>query len=399
MRSIHLITLSFSVVFFISCAQTQEPPQPTQQPITIVNVPSSEAAKDTVVALPKKIYDNRFNNVSGILSGVRDSLNPLKYLYDIAIWRENKMFIDNSWKKLDKNRLKPMQKWSSKELVAANKDSKTVFYPFSGPDFLTANAFFPKAETLIMLGLEPIGSLPKIDEMDTVQARAYCEDFKRSLSDIFEKSYFITSYMLRDFKKEEVNGLLPVLCFFVKRTGYQITDIKYLVKHNQDTIMEVPYETKEKFFGVKVSCEKNDTLKTVYYFKYDVSNQQFNDSCAFYRFVNRNTKNAITYIKSGSYLLHANFMSNLRKLIMRNSNYVLQDDTGIPYSYFEKDKSWTTKLYGKYIQPVKDFPYLKMQEGIVKAFEKDSANIPDIPFHLGYHWQQKKDLLIYAAKK
>ena len=40
-----------------------------------------------------------------------------------------------------------------------------------------------------------------------------------------------------------------------------------------------------------------------------------------------------------------------------------------------------------------------MQTGIVKAFAKDSSAIPDLPFHLGYHWQSKKDLLIYATKK
>ena len=42
---------------------------------------------------------------------------------------------------------------------------------------------------------------------------------------------------------------------------------------------------------------------------------------------------------------------------------------------------------------------LQLQAGILKAFAKDSSAIPDLPFHLGYHWQSKKDLLIYAAKK
>jgi hypothetical protein len=251
-----------------------------------------------------------------------------------------------------------------------------------------------------MLGLEPIGSLPPINRFSNEEALDYTGDFKKSLTDIFEKSYFITSYMLRDFQKQKVNGLLPVLCFFIKKTDHKIIDIRFLVKRNNDSIIEETYSANSKnYFGVKVTCKKDSLVKTVYYFRYDVSNKQFNDTCVFYKFINSNTKNSVTYVKSASYLLHANFMSNMKKLILRNSNYVLEDDTGIPYDDIDKTKQYDIKLYGKYAKPVKDFPYLKMQQGIVAAFEKDSASIPSLPFHLGYHWQSKKDLLIYATKK
>ena len=78
---------------------------------------------------------------------------------------------------------------------------------------------------------------------------------------------------------------------------------------------------------------------------------------------------------------------------------MLEDDTGIPYNDIEKTREWDIKLYGKYSKPVKDFPYLQLQTGIVNAFQTDSLNIPDLPFHLGYHWALKKDLLIYSIKK
>ena len=92
-------------------------------------------------------------------------------------------------------------------------------------------------------------------------------------------------------------------------------------------------------------------------------------------------------------------MSNMKNLILNNSNYVIQDDTGIPYNYFSDSAKWSVQLYGEYVKPVKNFPYLKMQKGIMDAYAKDSASVPKLPFHLGYHWQQKKDVLIYASKK
>ena len=370
---------------------------------------NNEGVNQQIVVKPKKIIKdtlqkqkksaNNFNEVSAILAGMSDSSSAFNHLLDSVAWKENQNFMNQSWKKLEVNRLNKLVKWSDKELKAANKDCKTVFYPFSGPDFLTVNAFFPKADKMILLGLEPIGSLPPIHKYSNESAKFYANDFKKSLTDIFDKSYFITQYMLRDFQKHKVNGLLPVLCFFIKKTNHRIINIRYLVRHNNDSITEVDYNTKQKIFGVKVTCEKDNITKNIYYFRYDVSNPKFNDSSIFYKFVNANTVNSVTYIKSASYLLHANFMSNMKKLILKNSNYLLEDDTGIPYDDIEKTKEFSIKLYGRYIQPIKNFPYLRMQTGIVKAFAKDSSAIPDLPFHLGYHWQSKKDLLIYATKK
>lgn len=392
------MSMRFTVFFvfsliLVSCYQTSH----KEKERIVVKKPEQTAKRDTVIK--KTSIINPQNNIAAILSGVNEAENPLNHLFDSSAWGENRDFINKSWVKLQSSRLDPIEKWSKKELTGASKNCRTVFYPFSGPDFITANSFFPSGNELVMLGLEPIGSLPEIDKFSNEEAKDYCNDFKKSLTDIFQKSYFITAYMLRDFQKQKVNGLLPVLSFFIKKTNHTILKINYLVKYNNDSIGEVDYNSKLKPFGVKIRCSKNDSIKTVYYFKYDVSNKQFNDTCAFYKFIDKHTLNSVTYIKSASYLLHANFMSNMKKLILKNSNYVLEDDTGIPYNDIAKAKNWEIKLYGKYTQPVKDFPYLKMQTGILEAFQKDSASIPDVPFHLGYHWQSKKDLLIYATKK
>ncbi len=391
MSTKNLVIFFLAATSVIACSpepeQRKEEP-PIQKPIV----------KDTVVE-PQEPTTNRFNDISGILSGVDESGNTLRPLFDTVAWKEHKAFIDESWSKLRKNRLDLMETWTKQELPETANGHETVFYPFSGPDFLTANAFFPNAKKIIMLGLEPVGSLPAIDQLTTKQAEDYSNDFKRSLTDIFEKSYFITKYMLRDFQKQEVNGLLPVMCFFIKKTDHKILDIKYMIRKVQDSIVEQDYATQEKPFGVKITCRKGDVVKTVYYFKYDVSNKLFNDTCVFYKFINTNTSGAITYIKSASYLLHAAFMNNMKELILKNSDYVLQDDTGIPYNYFEESGNWNLKLYGKYTKPVKDFSYLSMQKSIQKAIKRDSANIPELPFHLGYHWGNNKDLLIFASKK
>jgi hypothetical protein len=346
--------------------------------------------------------DNRFNNITAVISGEKGKAGTLNYLFDTLAWASHSKFIDSSWKRLENKRLVAMQEWGRKEFETLNKQTKTVFYPFSGPDYLTAHAFFPEADKYIMLGLEPVGKLPDLEKFKKGDALDYANDFKKSLGDIFDKSYFITRKMLNDFQAQKVNGLLPVLTFFIKKSGNDILDIKYLVRFNQDSIREVTYDYADKEnkpFGVRVDFLQAGKTKSVYYFKYDVSDKKFNDTTVFFQYINENTSGAITYIKSASYLLHAGFMSNMRKLVLKNSTAIIQDDTGIPFKYFQENGSFDIKLYGQYTRPVSDFPYLKEQKPLQEAFKADSANIGKLPFHLGYHWGSKKDVIIYARKR
>ncbi|MCE3227860.1 MAG: hypothetical protein K0S32_2411 [Bacteroidetes bacterium] len=404
MRAHNILQLFVLLSIFISCSSSDSPnkSEPVKVATDTLKKDSATVSTTTETTGVTGTPENRFNYITAVLCGDKGKAGDLNYLFDTLAWKNHSKFIDSSWKRLEKKRLVAMQNWGRKEFEQANSQAKMVFYPFSGPDYLTAHAFFPNADKYVMLGLEPVGKLPDLKKFKAVEASDYSQDFKKSLGDIFDKSYFITKKMLNDFQSQKVNGLLPVLAFFIRKSGNEILDVKYLVRYNQDSISEVNYDFKDndhKPFGVRVDFLQEGKQKSVYYFKYDVSDKQFNDTTVFYKYIDKNSANCITYLKSASYLLHANFMSNMRKLIIRNSIAVVQDDTGIPFKYFEEGKNFDIKLYGAYTKPVSDFPYLSLQKPLQEAFKKDSANVGKLPFHLGYHWGTKKDVIIYAKKK
>ncbi|MCW3077465.1 MAG: hypothetical protein JWO32_2074 [Bacteroidetes bacterium] len=401
-----ILLLIFCVSFAFGCNSSVSENK-KEEPKKSADTASLTLKNDSTSATSENINvnvntNNRFNNITAVLCGEKGKAGDLNYLFDTLAWAQHTKFIDSSWKRLERKRLVSMQKWGRKEFEKSNAEAKMVFYPFSGPDYLTAHAFFPQADKYVMLGLEPVGKLPDLQKFKAGEALEYATDFKKSLGDIFDKSYFITKKMLNDFQSQKVNGLLPVLAFFIKKSGNDILDVKYLIRYKQDSISEVNYDFKDndhKPFGVRVDFLQEGKQKSVYYFKYDVSDKQFNDTTIFYKYINKNATHCITYIKSASYLLHANFMSNMRKLILKNSVAVIQDDTGIPFKYFEEGKDFDVKLYGQYTKPVSDFPYLSLQKPLQEAFKRDSAKVEKLPFHLGYHWGTKKDVIIYARKK
>ena len=88
---------------------------------------------------------------------------------------------------------------SKKEIMSAWRDKNisvsqgTLFYPFSGPDFLHANVFFPNYDTIVMIGLEPTGSADvKLSQYTEPQVFS---DITRSLSAILNHSFFLTKAM------------------------------------------------------------------------------------------------------------------------------------------------------------------------------------------------------------
>jgi hypothetical protein len=64
-----------------------------------------------------------------------------------------------------------------------------LFYPFSGPDILHAQTFFPEADKYVMIGLEPVGSLPEFKKEETDSLDAYYNKVNTSLNAILKFSF------------------------------------------------------------------------------------------------------------------------------------------------------------------------------------------------------------------
>lgn len=340
------------------------------------------------------ITDNRVAFFSGMAHGQTECLGKLD---TTKSWKSFSAAMDTMFKKIEVNRLEKMRIWADSQLVNS-KAPTTVFYPFSGPDFLNANVFFPKAENYIMIALEPIGDLPNFCTMQPKAVNSYLNSVNRSLSDIFMRSYFITMKMLGALKKDSVNGTVPLITLFIKRTGHNIVSIKPIGvgadgKWNYlDSLKAVKGVTKGvKIDFVDIDCDKP---QSVFYFKTDISNDGLNLNPGFRKYLSL-LPNSYSYLKAASYLMQWKEFSMIRNTIFEKSDCILQDDSGIGYQYFDKTK-WDIRLFGKYQKPNKEFGNIN-EPDLAKAY-KDSVYRP-VPFVLGYNWKTKSINMLYAVKK
>jgi hypothetical protein len=334
------------------------------------------------------------------ISGLACAAEPLRKLQESAEWRSFSESVGAIWAELEAKRLAPMRTWAGTELVAANQATRTVFYPFGGPDLLTPLLLFPHADTYVLLGLEFVGKLPRFDESAPRNVRPYFDDLVLSLSDFVDKSYFITRNMDATLYGNKVEGVLPLLCFFLKRTGFVISSIKPIDILPTGEWSEAdpaagrrhrrPYGCKVEFFA-----PGSERLRTVYYFSADLADAVFKKDSPLHASL-MNLVFETTYIKSASYLMHYAEFSNIRNLILAKSRFVLEDDTGIPYRYFPLSE-WACQLYGAYVDPVSDFKGVGQAD--LRAAYADRAAVKPLPFHLGYHWSTKKDSVLFFRKK
>ena len=59
-----------------------------------------------------------------------------------------------------------------------------------------------------------------------------------------------------------------------------------------------------------------------------------------------------------------------------------------------RDSNWTTSLFGRYVNPIKDFEStmsIITQEDLRSAYDDNSLNKGYLPFSLGYHWRNRKN--------
>jgi len=269
--------------------------------------------------------------------------------------------------------------------------------------------FFPNDSLYILMAMEFPGSLPQMKKMDSTHALRYLWSVRGALNDLFNRSYFITSYMSKGVS-QDARGTVPVICLFLARTGNTIIDIRKYHLNNDGTT--TPLASDSSLIGIKndfaeIYFRKNGSEKVqkVIYISCNLSNDTYPDNKsiigltenkALYNWMQK-ISDCNTYLKAASYLPHNPFMSMVRDLILAKSKVILQDDTGVPFSYLTDDK-WNVSFYGNYSAPIKDFPHGYYQPDLRKAYDKGPVGKMD--FSLGYHAQdQKNQNLIMAIRK
>src|SRR5438132_9263492 len=156
---------------------------------------------------------------------VTGALEPLTH---DPTWQEHSQAMNEAWTRKEQQQIWPIRQWMQANAPQYHRSNDTVFYMFSGPDFLYASIFFPLSSNYVLAGLEPIGNVPELTQVPPEMLAAHLNSLRHFLYSILRFQYFITKEMSADLGRGIVGGTLPILYVFLTRLGYTIVDAAHV---------------------------------------------------------------------------------------------------------------------------------------------------------------------------
>jgi hypothetical protein len=342
-------------------------------------------------AVPSRAADTvTADDTARFLAGMPPSAgSPLTPLTQDPAWERHARFFDAAFAQLEQHQLSKIRAWAEVNLAAPRP---TMFYMFSGPDFLYADAFYSKATTYVLSALEPPGSVPDLTRLPRGGVGAALYDVERSMGSILSFSFFITKKMRVDLRAGELNGTLPILYVFLARSGKTIRDVSPVALDDRGAAYfanENPGKNATR--GVRIVYAGSDgQQKTLYYFSTDLSNPGVRAS-GFLKFCDTLAPGN-SLLKSASYLLHSGNFSIVRNFLLAKSATIIQDDSGIPLVYYDP-KKWRLFPFGRYAGPIAEFPG-RYQEQYAELFSRSQP----MDFGIGYRWRSHESNLLLSVR-
>jgi hypothetical protein len=330
------------------------------------------------------------DDTAKFLAGMVPSADsPLMPLTQEAAWQRHAKFFDSAFEKLEQRQLSRIRAWADTNLAAPKP---TMFYMFSGPDFLYANAFHSKASTYVLSALEPVGSVPDLSRLPRGGIASALYNVERSLGSILSFSFFITKQMKTDLQAGQISGTLPILYVFLARSGMTVKSVSPISLDDQGAAYFAGENAGPNAVrGVRIIFAGSDGQeKTLYYFSTDLSNSGVKAS-GFLKFC-ATLAPGNSLLKSASYLLHSGNFTTVRDFLLANSATIIQDDSGIPLGYYSA-KKWRFFPFGRYLGPIDEFPG-RYQDSYAALFRRAQP----IDFGIGYRWRTPESNLLLSVR-
>ena len=327
------------------------------------------------------------NDMARLLAGLPPAADsPLASLAEHRSWKAHARRFDAAWSDLERRQLTKIRAWTA---AAITQRRPVVFYMFSGPDFLYADALLPGAKSYVLSGLEPTA-----EGLRQVSLSGELAQLQASLNSVFSFSFFRTKEMKVRLRSRYLDGTMPILLVFLARadkTVHQIEPIG-LDKEGEVHAAGEPKLSKSAL-GVRItfSDKGSDERKTLYYFSTNVDNDGVRNSGFLPFCAKLGTGDSL--VKSASYLMHQSNFSQVRDFLLANSAVLIEDDSGIPVRYFDQS-GWKLEPYGAYLGPIDLFPS-RYQRDLQKLYRQSHRALT---FGIGYRYRPRESNLLVATR-
>jgi len=284
----------------------------------------------------------------------------------------------------------PFSRWAHSVSRPAWRE-RSVFYPFSGPDFLFAQFLHPAAETYMLCGRERWTPLPSPPDVEDVAMLAVLTPLGEFVEPYLTGGFFVTQDMAAWLASHADFGIAHILLALASRQGFSVPSVRIVwVDHEGRLTANAGCHATT---GICIDLQRSGRAVRVLYFQHDLRNGYFSPASPLAKFVAAAAP-CLSLCKCASYLPHEPEFSDFGRFMLGISSALVQDASGVPYRLL-KDGDWDIALHGRYATPLRVFERYD-QPDLSEAFDRAAATTKSLEFSVGYGRNTQRAGLIVA---
>ena len=283
---------------------------------------------------------------------------------------------DGAWDYYQKTIGQPMSEWAKTEVRRA--PGGTVFYPFSGPDFVTVSHLFPQADRFVMVAMQAAGEPADMANMSSGRVQSFQAKFMREWMKFSRLAFFRTDDLNEDLRDKHAQiGITTILITFALYSGY---DVKAVYPIVFDEASGDYIKGNGPWKSVRLELSKAGKPVVLDYVSLDLSDDVLSQSASTRAWLARESRHPVL-LKAASHLLQETYFAVLRDILVENATMVIQDETGLNYTNLAQ--IGPVDLYGGFLYPHELFNR-KKQESLAQAY-RESKDVKPLPFAFSYN--------------
>ena len=295
------------------------------------------------------------------------------------------------WAEYERHIGEPMQKWALAELQQTK--GGIVFYPFSGPDFVTVYHLYPEADRYVLVALQRAHPPPALAKASAAETAAFLARFGDSWKQFAQIGFFRTNDLDDEAKQSGIRaGMTAPMIAFAVRTGFKVAAVEPVrVSATGPDLEAHPGDRADPatWDSVRISLERGSRKVVLDYVRVNLSDSSLNANLVVKAWIERMAANR-TLLKAASHLLQNPRFTVVRDALLTHATSIVQDETGIEYTRLKQ--AFEVKLYGNFSKPHPIFNQ-ESQRALAHAY-KANADVKPLPFRVSYQRQPEANLQV-----
>ena len=373
-----------------SPATAPQPAEPTRNAAMVAQptgIPSSAGA--VAVAADMKDTAASVRTAAILLAGQEPVTGLPPALAQSPRWAAFSKEVTANWARYSQKIADPMSQWALAELPVA---PDTVFYPFSGPDFVTVHQLFPTAQRYVMIAMQNAERPLDLANLAPDLIDPSLAVLTSAWQHFGENGFYVTSYLEKYLYSTRANiGASTFIVSFLTLQGFEIERVVPIQVAADGSLQELSTDT-PRWRSVRIQASKQGKSIVIDYLKIDLSNPGLQAAPQNLALIATLTKYPVLF-KAASHLPQNVGFNMIANQVLAHSPLIVQDETGLSYSTLIR--AHQVALFGKFVVAHHSFPSYHVD--LAKAFAQRDDTKP-LNFRFGYFKDGNYALMVASRK-